>query len=66
MCLCDINYRRNRYWNNAMLTANRALTFTQKRYNYFRDIQIIQTYCHCKNIHNRIYCSYLMKMYLIC
>ena len=48
-----------------MLTADSSAAFIKYRYNYIRNIQIIQTDCHRYNIYNGINCPDFMKMYLL-
>ena len=48
-----------------MLTADGSATFIKYRYNYIRNIQIIQTNCRSDDIHDGIHSAGLMEVNLL-
>ena len=48
-----------------MLAAHGSLSLTKKRNDHAIHLQAVHADRSCNNIHNRIYCPHLMKMYLI-
>ena len=48
-----------------MLASYGSSPLTQERHNHLRDIQIVQTYRRCYNVHDGIHRADLMEVYLI-
>ncbi len=65
MRLHNICHRRHRHRKNAVLASYGSPSLAQERYNRLRDIQIVQTYRRCHNVHDGIHRADLMEVYLI-